>query len=41
MSEQIEKIRHYKGKMYKRPDWLIPGLVMPLLVEKLIQYSPS
>jgi ADP-ribosyl-[dinitrogen reductase] hydrolase len=41
MSEQIEKIYQFKGKVYKRPEWLIPSKAMPELLARLSDIAPK
>lgn len=41
MSAQIEKIGHYNGKHAKRPEWLVPGIVLPNLIARLTELAPK
>lgn len=41
MDEQINKIGHWVSSNKRRPDWLIPGKVIPKYVDFLVSSSPS
>ena len=41
MEEQINKIGNWVSSNKRRPDWLIPGKVIPKYVDFLVSSSPS